>query len=180
MWYKKKIRAGPAQINGPDSAQQGKVGPNSAQPKILLQSGPGPAQTCRAGPASAAQQGGRIIFLPPASCMQHAGGKTATKKMQGRRNGFPSDGEKIFFLFPSSFSFSVFLSFPSFLFVFCFVFGLFLSLFPLSRFFSLSLRSPLSLFPSGLFPLFLFRFSSLFIGVEPWGTMGCNGWSANI
>ena len=61
--------AGPAQINGQDSAHQGKVGPNAAQPKILLQSGPGTAQTCRAGPALAAQRG-ENYFSPP--CLLHA------------------------------------------------------------------------------------------------------------
>ena len=64
--------AGPAQINGPNSAQQRKVGPNSAQPKILLQSGPGPAQTCKAGPASGwpnnRPAGGEFSPPPPPAC----------------------------------------------------------------------------------------------------------------
>ena len=51
-----------------------------------------------------------------------------------------------------------------------------------SVFGSLSLFGVLSLSPPfGCLSLFFFlRFSLLFIGAEPWGTIGCNGWSANI
>ena len=77
--------AGPAQVNGPNPALT-KLGPISAQE--LLQSRPGPAQTCKAGPAlgwpsSPRPSEGELFFSPPSPACKtilHAGGNKFTAK----------------------------------------------------------------------------------------------------
>ena len=69
-------RSRPENSSGPIAARKLQVG--RSRPYKILRSGPRPAQTCKAGPASGwpsspgPEGGGRINFLPPASCMQNA------------------------------------------------------------------------------------------------------------